>query len=77
MITHRTREELVHQVVTLAKQGTTRRAIARALGVSRNSVRALLGHEHRDRQRMVEVRLARGADHDVRYAGHQIRARAP
>jgi transposase len=42
MITHRTREELVHQVVTLAKQGTTRRAIARALGVSRNTVRALL-----------------------------------
>jgi transposase len=41
-----TREELVHRVVTLAKQGTTRRAIARALGVSRNTVRALLeAHE--------------------------------
>jgi transposase len=37
----RTREELVHLVVTLAKQGTTRRAIARALGVSRNTVRTV------------------------------------
>lgn len=42
----RTREELAHQAVTLAKQGETRRAIARALGVSRNTVRALLdAHE--------------------------------
>jgi transposase len=42
----RTREELVHLVVTLAKQGTTRRAIARAVGVSRNTVRAVLeAHE--------------------------------
>jgi transposase len=42
----RTREELVYLVVTLAKQGTTRRAIARALGVSRNTVRAVLdAHE--------------------------------
>ena len=42
----RTREELVHRVVTLAKQGTARRAIARALGVSRNTVRVLLeAHE--------------------------------
>lgn len=38
----RTREELIHLVVTLAKQGSARRAIARALGVSRNTVRALL-----------------------------------
>lgn len=38
----RTREELAHKVALLAKQGTTRRAIARALGVSRNTVRALL-----------------------------------
>jgi transposase len=37
-----TREELAHQVITLAKQGQTRRAIARALGISRNTVRALL-----------------------------------
>ena len=42
----RTRTELVYLVVTLAKQGTTRRAIARALGVSRNTVRAVLdAHE--------------------------------
>lgn len=38
----RSREELVQQVVVLAKQGSARRAIARALGVSRNTVRALL-----------------------------------
>lgn len=44
--TWRTREELVVQVVALAKQGQPRRAIARALGVSRNTVRALLdAHE--------------------------------
>lgn len=42
----RTREELVHEVVTLAKQGQSRRAIARALGVSRNTIRVLLdAHE--------------------------------
>ena len=42
----RTREELAHQVITLAKQGVTARASARALGVSRNTVRALLeGHQ--------------------------------
>lgn len=38
----RTREELAHQITLLAKQGATRRAIARALGVSRNTVRKLL-----------------------------------
>ena len=42
MTSWRTREELVHLVVTLAKQGTTRRAIARALAVSRNTVRAVI-----------------------------------
>lgn len=42
----RTREELVHEIVTLAKQGQSRRAISRALGVSRNTVRGLLdAHE--------------------------------
>ncbi len=42
MIAHwQTREELEHQVIALAKQGVTARAIARALGVSRNTVRAL------------------------------------
>src|SRR5688572_3520442 len=45
-MTWRTREELVHRVVTLAKQGESARAIARAMGVSRNTVRALLAaHE--------------------------------
>ena len=38
----RTREELVHQVLLLAKQGTPARAIARALGVGRNTVRRVL-----------------------------------
>ena len=41
-----TREELIHQAVTLCRQGMTRRAIARALGVSRNTVRKIL-EEHR------------------------------
>jgi transposase len=44
--TWRTREELVHAVVMLATKGEPRRAIARALGISRNTVRALLeAHE--------------------------------
>lgn len=41
-VTWRSREELAHQVALLSKQGEARRAIARALGVSRNTVRALL-----------------------------------
>lgn len=41
----RSREELAHQVVTLKAQGMASRAIARALGVSRNTVKSLLiGH---------------------------------
>lgn len=41
-----TREELTHKAVTLCQQGLTRRAIARALSISRNTVRKLLaGHE--------------------------------
>ena len=40
--TWQTRAELAHQVTLLAAQGQPRRAIARALGVSRNTVRALL-----------------------------------
>lgn len=41
-----TREELLHQAVTLCQQGLTRRAIARALSISRNTVRKLLvAHE--------------------------------
>ena len=38
----RTREELVHVAVTLDKQGDGQRAIARSLGISRNTVRAIL-----------------------------------
>ena len=38
----RTREELIHQVVLLATQGMSRRAITRALGVSRNTIRKIL-----------------------------------
>ncbi len=38
----RTREELVHQAVILTQQGVSRRALTRALGVSRNTVRSLL-----------------------------------
>ena len=42
----RNREELVLQITLLAKQRESRRAIARAVGVSRNTVRALLdAHE--------------------------------
>ena len=41
-MTWRTREELVLQIVTLHRQGLSRRAIAVALGVSRNTVKAIL-----------------------------------
>jgi transposase len=42
----RTQEEVAHEVVTLQAQGVRRRAIARAVGVSRNTVRKILeGHE--------------------------------
>lgn len=37
-----TREELVHQTVTLHREGMSRRAIARSLGVSRNTVKKIL-----------------------------------
>jgi transposase len=39
--TWRTREELIHQLVTLHRQGLSCRALARALGVSRNTVKVL------------------------------------
>jgi transposase len=38
----RTREELIHQVVVLTAQGMSRRAITRAVGVSRNTIRKIL-----------------------------------
>jgi len=40
--TWRSREELVHQIVTLKRDRMSKRAIARALGVSRNTVKAVL-----------------------------------
>ena len=39
---HHSPEELAHDVVLLARQKMSRRAIARALGISRNTVRKLL-----------------------------------
>ncbi len=40
------REELIHQVVTLTRQGMGVRSVARSLGVARNTVRKILaGHE--------------------------------
>lgn len=49
----KTRVELEHRVITLGRQGLGRRAIARAVGVSRNTVRKILeahGHARRERQ---------------------------
>jgi len=53
MSTWSTREELVHRVVTLHAQGVRRRAIARALSISRNTVRKIL----------LEHQAARQAEH--------------
>ena len=44
------REQLVHQVVTLARDGMSRRAIARAVGVSRNTVKGVLAAHGRARE---------------------------
>jgi transposase len=41
-VTWRSREELIHQLVTLHRQGLSARAIARALGISRNTVKVLI-----------------------------------
>jgi transposase len=49
MTSWRSREELVHQIVTLARDGLSRRAITRATGVSRNTVRAVLAAHQRGR----------------------------
>jgi transposase len=51
-VTWRSRDELVHQVVTLAADGMAWRAISRAVGVSRNTVKAIM-QAHRA-QREVE-----------------------
>jgi hypothetical protein len=40
--TWQTREQLIHELVTLHRQGSSRRAIARALGISRNTVKVLV-----------------------------------
>lgn len=45
----RSREELVHQIVTLARDGLSRRAITRAVGVSRNTVKAVLAAHQQGR----------------------------
>ncbi|HHH27258.1 MAG TPA: IS21 family transposase [Polyangiaceae bacterium] len=45
-----TREELIHQTVTLHREGLSRRAVARALGVSRNTVKKILVAHARARQ---------------------------
>ena len=43
---YRSREHLVHEIVSLARDGVSRRAITRAVGVSRNTVKAVLAaHE--------------------------------
>jgi transposase len=47
--TWKSREELAHEAALLAKQGQSRRAIARALGVSRNTVRTVLAGHAQDR----------------------------
>lgn len=50
--TWRTREELILQLVTLHRQRLSSRAIARALGVSRNTVKALLAEHAGARDRV-------------------------
>jgi len=50
MTTHwRSREELVHQVAVLTAQGMSRHAMARALGVSRNTIKRILRTQRRER----------------------------
>lgn len=44
------RQELVHEVVKLEREGMSRRAISRALGTSRNTVRRILAEHAKERQ---------------------------
>lgn len=46
----RSRDELIHQVVVLTTQGMSRRAITRALGVSRNTIKKILRAHGRQRE---------------------------
>ncbi len=58
----RSREELVHHIITLAKDGLSQRAITRAIGVSRNTVKAFLAAHQagRDTERVaIEPRPTR------------------
>jgi len=50
----RSRDELVHRIVTLARDGVSRRAIARAVGVSRNTVKAVLAAHAKARDAELE-----------------------
>jgi len=45
-----TREELENRVVTLVRRGSSRRAISRALGISRNTVKDILDAHDLDRE---------------------------
>src|ERR1019366_7232262 len=67
----RTREELIHQVVLLTTQGMSRRAVTRALGVSRNTIRKILRTHGKERDTGHSVlptrpeRVPRGAKIDA------------
>jgi transposase len=80
----RTREELIHQVVILTKQGMSRRAITRALGVSRNTIRKILRAQEKARDTGQTAlpprpeRVPRAAKIDVyRSRVEELRARYP
>jgi len=53
----RNREELEHQIISLERDGVSRRAISRSVGVSRNTVRAVL-RVHAKRRESEHVALA-------------------
>jgi transposase len=80
----RTREELIHQVVILTKQEMSRRAITRALGVSRNTIRKILRAQEKARDTghtslpPRPERVPRAAKIDVyRSRVEELRARYP
>lgn len=50
VVPRQARDELVHRIVTLKTQGVSRRAIARALGISRNTVKVVLGAHEQSRE---------------------------